>query len=240
MSSSQCFENPPSKSTACGAGSVQEVGGLSTYVTGSPDSKRALLLVSDAFGYEAPNLRKLADKVAAAGYFVAVPDFFYGDPADLSNPQFDREAWFKAHNTEKGFEDAKPVIAALKSKGMYAIGAVGFCWGGMVVVKLASSDDIQAVVVLHPGRITEDEIKKVKVPVAILGAEIDQYSPPEQLKQLGELLSTKSDQFDSFVKIFPGVAHGWTVRYNVEDESAVKIAEEAHEDMLNWFVKYVK
>ncbi|XWS13572.1 hypothetical protein CRYUN_Cryun36dG0048500 [Craigia yunnanensis] len=140
---------------------------------------------------------------------------------------------------EKGFEDAKPVIAALKSRGVFSIGAAGFCWGGKVVVNLASSDDIQAAVVLHPSRITEDEIKEVKVPIAILGAEIDHSSPPEQLKQFGEMLSTKSE-FDSFVKIFPGVAHGWTVRYNAEDESAVKIAEEAHEDMLNWFVKYVK
>lgn len=41
------------------------------------------------------------------------------------------------------------------------------------------------------------------------------------------------------MKIFPGVAHGWTTRYNAEDESAVKSAEEAHLDMLNWFTKYV-
>ena len=47
-------------------------------------------------------------------------------------------------------------------------------------------------------------------------------------------------QFDSFVKIFPGVAHGWSVRYNLEDDSAVKSAEEAQLDMLNWFTKYVK
>jgi carboxymethylenebutenolidase len=47
-------------------------------------------------------------------------------------------------------------------------------------------------------------------------------------------------QFDSFVKIFPGVAHGWTVRYIVEDNSAVKSAEEAHLGMLNWFTKHVK
>ncbi|XP_022722004.1 endo-1,3;1,4-beta-D-glucanase-like isoform X2 [Durio zibethinus] len=239
MSTPHCFENPPSKSTACGAGSVQEFGGLTTYVTGPPDSNLAILLIHDAFGFETPNLRKLADKVAAAGYFVVVPDFLYGDPADVGNPKFDREAWLKAHDTEKGSEDAKQVIAALKSKGVSAVGAAGFCWGGMVVVNLASTDDIQVAVVLHPGPLTEDKIKEVKVPIAILGAEIDQYSPPEQLKQLGEILSTKSE-LDSFVKIFPGVAHGWTVRYNVEDESAVKIAEEAHEDMLNWFSKYVK
>lgn len=42
------------------------------------------------------------------------------------------------------------------------------------------------------------------------------------------------------MKIFPGVAHGWTVRYSLDDEIAVKSAEEAHGDMLNWFVKFVK
>jgi carboxymethylenebutenolidase len=47
-------------------------------------------------------------------------------------------------------------------------------------------------------------------------------------------------QVDSFVKIFPGVSHGWTLRYNPDDESAVKIAEEAHSDMLKWLTKYVK
>ncbi|GKV35368.1 hypothetical protein SLEP1_g43644 [Rubroshorea leprosula] len=57
MSSSQCFENPPSKTTTCGAGYVEEFAGLNTYITGPPDSKRAILLISDVFGYEAPNLR---------------------------------------------------------------------------------------------------------------------------------------------------------------------------------------
>ena len=42
------------------------------------------------------------------------------------------------------------------------------------------------------------------------------------------------------MKIFPGVAHGWMVRYSVEDEWGVKSAEEAHGDMLNWFSKYMK
>lgn len=46
--------------------------------------------------------------------------------------------------------------------------------------------------------------------------------------------------FDSFVKIYPGAAHGWTTKYNSEDELAVKRAEEAHLDMLNWLTKYVK
>jgi len=240
MSSSQCFENPPTLSSTCGEGTVQEFGGLQTYITGSPDSKLAIILISDVFGYEAPNLRKLADKIAGTGFVVVVPDFFYGDPIiDFNDPNFDVNSWLKVHNVDKGNEDTKAVIAALRSKGVSAIGAAGFCWGGVVLVKLASSTELHAAVILHPGPITEDQINDVKVPIAILGAEIDHMSPPEQLKQFGEKLSAKSE-FDSFVKIFPGVAHGWTVKYNAEDESAVKSAEESHLDMLNWFTKYVK
>uniref|UniRef100_A0A7N2LUE3 Dienelactone hydrolase domain-containing protein n=1 Tax=Quercus lobata TaxID=97700 RepID=A0A7N2LUE3_QUELO len=149
-------------------------------------------------------------KIAAAGFLVVVPDFFYDDPViDLNDPNFDVNSWIKVHSTDKGYEDAKAVIAALKSKGVSAIGAGGFCWGD------------------------------VKVPIAILGAENDNLSPPKKLKQFGEKLLAKSE-FDNYVKIFPGVAHGWTVRYNVDDKSAVKSAEEAHLDMLNWFTKYVK
>lgn len=47
-------------------------------------------------------------------------------------------------------------------------------------------------------------------------------------------------QIKSHVKIFPKVSHGWTVRYDVSDEEAVKPAEEAHKDMLDWFVNHVK
>jgi dienelactone hydrolase len=44
----------------------------------------------------------------------------------------------------------------------------------------------------------------------------------------------------SFVKIFPKVSHGWTVRYNLEDAEAVKAADEAHQDLLDWFAKHLK
>ena len=47
-------------------------------------------------------------------------------------------------------------------------------------------------------------------------------------------------QVDFHVKVFPKVEHGWTTRYSVEDEAAVKKAEESHRDMLEWFSKHVK
>jgi len=237
----QCCESAPHTQPGVGIGRVETFQHLPAYVTASPDAKAAVILLSDIFGFEAPNLRKLADKVAAAGYFVVVPDFFYGDPFVLGsaeNPFAGAQEWLKSHGTDKGFEDSTKVIEVLKSRGISAIGAAGFCWGAKVVVELTKGEVLKAGVLLHPSRVTLDDIKAVKAPLAILGAEIDKTSPPELVQQFGAILSAKQE-VDSFVKIYPGVAHGWTVRYNENDEVAVKNAEEAHVKMLEWLNKYL-
>ncbi|EXB95850.1 hypothetical protein L484_010049 [Morus notabilis] len=240
MSGPQCCSNPPTLNPSSGAGNVNKLGGINSYVTGASNSRLAVLLISDVYGYEAPNLRKLADKIAEAGFFVAIPDFLHGDPfvpGDASRPI---SVWIKDHGTDKGCEEAKPVIEDLKSKGFSAIGAAGLCWGAKVVVELAKLDNlIQAAALLHPSFVTVDDIKEVNVSIAILGAEHDNLSPPPLVKQFEEVLKAKSE-IDSFVKIYPGVSHGWTVRYDVHDEAASKRADEAHKDLLAWFIKHVK
>jgi len=47
-------------------------------------------------------------------------------------------------------------------------------------------------------------------------------------------------QVAHFVKIFPGVAHGWSVRYSHDDAAAVASAEEAMVDTIDWFNKNLK
>lgn len=240
MSGPQCCENPPTLSSSSGTGVVENVGGFSTYISAaSPDSKLGIILASDVFGYEAPNLRKLADKIAAAGFYVVVPDLLYGDPYKPENAAKPIHEWIKSHGVDKGTEDAKAVVADLKSRNISAIGVVGFCWGAKIAVELASSSDIKAAVLLHPSFVSIDDIKKVSVPIAILGAETDKISPPELVNKFEEVLSAKPE-VDSYVKIFPGVAHGWTVRYSNDDEMAVKNAEEAHRILIDWCIKYVK
>ncbi|XP_010532707.1 PREDICTED: endo-1,3;1,4-beta-D-glucanase-like [Tarenaya hassleriana] len=239
MMGPQCCQNPPVKIPNAGSGHVEKLGGLDAYVTGSPDSKFAILLASDAFGFEAPNLRKLADKVAAAGFYVVVPDFFHGDSYTPENQDRPLPVWIKDHGPEKGFEYSKPVIEALKSKGIDAIGATGVCFGAKVVVELAKRQLIQSAVLLHPSLVSVDDIKEVKTPIAVLGAEIDGTTPPELVKKFSEALASKPD-VKSYVKIYPNVEHGWSVRYEESDAEAVKAAEEAHKDMLEWSLIHVK
>lgn len=168
-----------------------------------------------------------------------VPDFFHGDPYNPANEDRPLPIWIKDHPQDKGFEDSKPVVDALKNKGITTVGAAGFCWGAKVAVELAKQELVKAVVLLHPSRVTVDDIKGVKVPISVLGAEYDQVTPPELVKQFQHVLATKPE-VKSFVKIFPRVRHGWTVRYDPNDPSEVKAAEEAHKDMLVWLTNHVK
>ncbi|KAI3790622.1 hypothetical protein L2E82_03803 [Cichorium intybus] len=257
MSGPECCENPPKLASGGESGDVVQIASLNSYVSGNADSKIAVLLVSDVFGYEAPKLRKLADKVASAGYYVVVPDFFHGDPVI---PGTSLQDWLKNHEPLEAVEFAKSVIKALKEKGVSKIGAAGFCWGAKVVVELAKEAEIQVAALLHPSFVTLDDLKGVKVSTGIFGAEIDKMCPPEVVKefelcfrsktgaevQIGMTLDVAGEEvgdpgkvgmIDHFVKIYNGVSHGWTTRWKDDDEIAMQCAKEALEDLLAWFGK---
>ncbi|GFP94836.1 endo-1 3, partial [Phtheirospermum japonicum] len=184
--------------------------------------------------------RQIADKVGAAGYYTLVPNYFKGDPFVSNDPKKLLKDWFKRHLPEKGIDDAKPLIQALKSKGITKIGAAGFCWGGKVTVDLTKTPDVQAAVLLHPTGVTVQDIEGVKVPISFLGGQNDSSASPSLLKQFESALKAKRPEVHSFVKIFPGAKHGWTTKYNDTDTAAVNRAAEAHKDLLNWFDMYLK
>ncbi|KAG2371248.1 Endo-1,3-1,4-beta-D-glucanase protein [Vigna angularis] len=125
MVASGCFSNAPVLNASSGVGHVINVGGVNSYVTGSPLAVLAILLVSDVYGFKAPLLRKIADKVADNGYYVLVPDFLHGDPYDPKN--------VSRPTRGKSSEEAKSIIEALKRKNVSAVGVAGFCWGGVNV-----------------------------------------------------------------------------------------------------------
>ncbi|CAA0824982.1 alpha/beta-Hydrolases superfamily protein [Striga hermonthica] len=220
------------------SGQVTEIGGLKSYVTGPDNSDTAIVLISDVFGFEIPNLRKIADKIGAAGFYTVVPDFFNGDP--YVSGQKPWGSWFAKHHAENGITDANKVIEALsQSRSINKIGAAGFCWGGKVAVDLSKPPSVGAIVLLHPTYVNNDDIQGVNVPVSILGGEADTQVNTTMIKGFESVLEN-THKVDSFVKIFPGAEHGWTTRYNDTDAAAVERANEAHQDLLNWIIKYVK
>lgn len=65
--------------------------------------------------------RKLADKVAAAGFYVVVPDFFYGDPYDPSNPEKPILVWKSIHEPVWFWFTYLPFLWSRLSKSHYVL-----------------------------------------------------------------------------------------------------------------------
>lgn len=203
------------------------------YITGSSSFTSAVILICDIFGYKTPLFRKLADKVAAAGYLVVVPDIFKGDPFTGSYAAGDLPPWLAKH-PPAGYplEVAKGLVEALKDKGIGSIGAAGFCYGAKIVVTLAKEKDVKCIVQCHPSFTHPSDYEEVAVPIAVLAA------PTDGVEKYEGILVSRTD-VKSFVKIFPDVQHGWTVRYDETNEIAVEQANEAHKLMIDWFAKYL-
>ncbi|EMS50557.1 Endo-1,3;1,4-beta-D-glucanase [Triticum urartu] len=190
------------------------------YVTGPVHSDRAIVLASDIFG------RHAADKVAEAGYYVVVPDFFNGKPY-MGDPSVNITQWIDDHSPVKAARDAKPIFATLKKEQKSIIGVGGYCWGGKFAVEIAKMEEFT-------------RNSEVKCPIEILGAQNDTTTPQKFIYQFLQALRKRSDKVPYFGKIFPGVAHGFACRYNSTDPFAVRTAEQALALMLDWFKKYLE
>lgn len=138
-------------------GEYKEVGGLKTCmflvqsfqhqlthtdVTGSPDSKKAIVDVYDVFGLASQTLQG-ADAVAAAiGCLVLVPDFLQGEVAKEEwfapglSPELEKErnAFFGILGLEENVKKLTEFVEVAKGewKGVESWGTFGLCWGGKV------------------------------------------------------------------------------------------------------------
>ncbi|BBN15635.1 carboxymethylenebutenolidase [Marchantia polymorpha subsp. ruderalis] len=237
-----CTPAPPAEHHE--EGQSVKFAGLDAYVNPGPaGATAALVLVSDIMGFDPPLLRKLADRCAAEGFYVVVPDLFRGDPfqpQDMKNRASLIPAWVAKH-PPTDLTDVKAVINQLKEQGFQSIGVTGCCWGGKVAILLASEDPslINAAVLFHPSFVNHDDVHAFKVPVQFSIPETDQQVTAEKAEEFKTILSSRPEVASSF-KIFPGMVHGWAIRYDVNSPEQVKSAHEAHDDMISWFKQHLK
>eukprot|EP00850_Spirogloea_muscicola_P000283 SM000001S04685 [mRNA] locus=s1:1635029:1636365:- [translate_table: standard] len=179
--------------------------------------------------------------MAAEGFLALAVDVYRGGPfvpAADSDFMAAFSEWKSRQDMEKQGEDAAAVVAALRSEeGVAKVGLCGFCWGAKVAALAAKRAGAQALTMCHPSATTVDDIEGLTMPTAILGAEIDKATPPSLAKEFEDIL--QKNGITNFVKIFPKVSHGWTMRYNEDNEEARQAAHEAYCNAIAFFKEHL-
>ncbi|KAI0373680.1 alpha/beta-hydrolase [Pilatotrama ljubarskyi] len=241
-------------------GTETKVGGIDAYVVGDEASKRIIVIGTDVFGWKFVNTRLLADEYAARGFRVVVPDLFGGwqvptwsleahDPANTHKSLFTRFVVapaslfllvpFVLRNLPRQVSTIAAVTSALRASRPDAkIGFVGFCWGGRFAISQNARFD--ASVAAHPSLVKfPAELEGVKGPFSLAVAADDKGYDRTRAEETEKILRGKGLE-DVEVRVYEGVQHGWTTRADLKDEKQKKARDDAVEQVVGWFEKYLK
>ncbi|MHB8378905.1 MAG: dienelactone hydrolase family protein [Acidimicrobiales bacterium] len=131
--------------------------GFPVYVSGSPASSRALVVLQEAFGVN-DHIRDVADRFADAGLFVVAPHLFHrnGSP-EVAYDDVDRVTPLMAELTVEGLTNDLNATTKFPDSfafGPASVGVVGFCMGGTVALYAATLATVGAAVSFYGGGLT--------------------------------------------------------------------------------------
>jgi carboxymethylenebutenolidase len=193
----------------------------------------AVLLYMDAYGIR-PALEAHAQRLAAHGYCVLVPNVFYrsGPSPVLPNIEEelrgeDRSALFaklmpmiRAVTPEAAIADSQASLAFLRGRPDVRdapIGTVGYCMGGRLALRMAGefADAVAAAASFHGGNLATGEDDSPHLSAVRAAAELyighadnDGSMPPEQMGRLTHALADAHVRHTA--ELYVGAAHGFT------------------------------
>ncbi len=184
-----------------------------------------------------PNIEDMARRLGVANFLAFAPDGltsvggYPGDEEKAANI-------FRTVDPKKMFEDFVASFNWLKSRPECTgkVGAVGFCYGGTTVNSLAVRlPDLAAAVPFYGGQPTAEEAAKIKAPLLLHYASLDNRITPAWPAYEQAL---KANHVTYTAYIYEGVNHGFhndtTPRY---DEAAAKLAWQRTIDFFNKYLR---
>jgi carboxymethylenebutenolidase len=181
-----------------------------------PEAPRGpgILLVQEIFGVNS-HIREVADLYAAAGFVVLAPDAFWRQKPGV-------ELGYTPEDVKKGMELAKQLDTAQVSQDMQSalealrkvpqcagkVGVVGYCFGGTVAYKLATSDLVDVGVGYYGGGIEGalDSAKNLHCPLMLHFGEKDAHITGSSVEKIKEALKDKGHVE---IYVYKGADHGF-------------------------------
>lgn len=172
-----------------------------------------VLVVHEWWGHN-EYARKRANMLAALGYTALAVDM-YGDGKQASHPQdagkFAGEVMQNAEGAKARFVAALELLKKHKTVDATRIAAIGYCFGGGVVLHIARAGvDLKGVVSFHGSYATQTPAEKGKVKAAVLvchGA-ADQFASPEEIEGLKKEMQNAGVDFQFIA--YEGAKHSFT------------------------------
>ncbi len=171
-----------------------------------------ILVVHEWWGQtEYPRTR--AKQLAELGYVAMAVDM-YGEGKIASHPKdagkFSKKTMSDLPFAKKKFLAAMKELKSHPNVDPNKISAIGYCFGGAVVLAMAREGiDLESVVSFHgslPGN--KFSSKKVKADVLVINGEADSFIKPETIERFNKEMKNIKPEY-KFVNI-PGALHGFT------------------------------
>jgi dienelactone hydrolase len=160
---------------------------------------------------------------------------------DYKGEPFDLMAFIGKHSKEKSFVEVEACVKALRSEhGFKKIGAIGFCYGGYAMFRLASKElkAIDCMSTGHPAQFDKGDIEALGgCPVQLLAPEEDFTFTPELKEHCLKVLPTVGIDWD--YQYFHGVKHGFCTRGDQNDKVQKQALERAKNAAVAWFGQYL-
>jgi carboxymethylenebutenolidase len=207
-------------------------GSFSAYVARPAAAKApAVVVIQEIFGVNAV-MREITDGLAGQGYLAICPDLFWRiepgiDITDKTDAEWKRAfELFNAFDVDAGVGDIQATIDAIRADAGCngAVGAVGFCLGGLLAFLTACRTDVDASASYYGVGIENRlaEVEKLAEPLLLHIAEEDQFVPKAAQQMI---LHELKDHPQVEIHTYPGCDHAFA-RHGGQhyDDHAAKLA----------------
>ena len=213
--------------------------GYLAYDDGISGKRPGILVVHEWWGHN-EYTRKRARMMAELGYVALAVDM-YGEGKQARHPddagKFSGEIRKNMPLARERFLAARKVLQQHRITDPGRIGAIGYCFGGGVVLQMARDEmDLAGVASFHGGLATESPAKtgSVKAKILVLTGDDDKFAPPDQVEAFRKEM--KAAEADFRIVSYPGALHGFT---NPEADAYAKkfnmpIGYNADADRKSW------
>jgi dienelactone hydrolase len=210
-----------------------ELHGYLCYDDAIEGPRPAVLVVHEWWGLN-DYARMRTEKLAALGYVALAVDL-YGEGRTTEHPETAME-WSGAVNDELRVDRFQAAVDLLRENERVdgtRLAAIGYCFGGGTVLRLAAAGvDLKGVVSFHGSLPTEPiEPGTVKARVLVCHGAADPFTAPEQVQKFEEVFTAAGADWQ--MNVYGGAKHSFTVE-NAAEHGMDALAYDAYADHMSW------